>query len=97
MSKAERVNDDGVDFDTAVRAVISGTAEGEVMAYGEVASEAGFPGAARAVGTLLSRSTGLPWWRIVNASGRLVPHNEEEQARRLRAEGVTVVNGRVRA
>ena len=93
---AERRNDDGVDFDTAVRAVISGTEPGEVMAYGEVAAEAGFPGAARAVGTLLSRSTGLPWWRIVNAAGRLIPHNVEEQTRRLRAEGVNVVNGRVR-
>ena len=56
--------------------------------YGEVAAEAGFPGAARAVGNLLRRSAGLPWWRVVAAGGRLVPGDEEEQARRLRAEGV---------
>ncbi|MCU1356160.1 MAG: hypothetical protein JWM89_1578 [Acidimicrobiales bacterium] len=67
------------------------------MTYGEVAVEAGFPGAARAVGRLLSTGEGdLPWWRVVNASGRLVPGHEAEHARRLEAEGVDVVDGRVR-
>ncbi len=65
------------------------------MAYGEVAAEAGFPGAARAVGNLLRVTPGLPWWRVVTATGRLVPGNEPDQAARLRAEGVKVRNGRV--
>ncbi len=79
-----------------MRAVLEATGPGDVMSYGEVAAEAGFPGAARAVGTLLKTSTGLPWWRVVNAAGRLVPHNEIEQTRRLRDEGVRVEKGRVR-
>jgi alkylated DNA nucleotide flippase Atl1 len=71
---------------------------GTVLTYGEVAAEAGFPGAARAVGTLLAGSGGeLPWWRIVTATGRLVPGYEAEHARRLRAEGVSLTpSGRAR-
>lgn len=84
------------DLEAAVVAVLRGLGPGDVIAYGEVATEAGWPGRARAVGRLLSRSEGLPWWRVVNAAGRLAPGKEEEQARRLRAEGVGVVDGRVR-
>jgi methylated-DNA-protein-cysteine methyltransferase related protein len=84
------------DFEGRVRAVISSLRPGEVATYGEVAEEAGFPRAARAVGSVLARTDGLPWWRVVNASGRLVPGHETEQAGRLRAEGVLVHRGRVR-
>jgi len=64
--------------------------------YGEVAEEAGFPGAARAVGNVLARNEGLPWWRVVSSTGRLVPGHERVQAQRLRAEGVDVLGGKVR-
>ena len=84
------------DLDASVRAVLCGLQPGDVVAYGEVAHEAGWPGRARAVGRLLAGSDGLPWWRVVNAAGRLVPGHEEEQARRLVAEGVGVRDGRVR-
>lgn len=70
---------------------------GEVVTYGEVALEAGRPGAARSVGTFLAGSGGAyPWWRVVNASGRLVPGHEAEHARRLQAEGVEVDEARGR-
>lgn len=82
-------------FTEAVIEVLDRLRPGEVMAYGEVAAEAGFPGAARAVGNLLRVTPGLPWWRIVAANGRLVPGNEADQAARLRSEGVYVRNGRV--
>lgn len=82
-------------FTDAVIAVLSRLEVGEVMAYGEVAAEAGFPGAARAVGNLLRNTPGLPWWRVVAANGRLVPGNEREHAARLRQEGVRVRKGRV--
>jgi len=85
------------EFTESVIKVIESLEPGEVAAYGEIATEAGYPGAARAVGNLLRTVPGLPWWRVVNAAGRLAPGSEQEQARRLRAEGVTVVNGRVRA
>jgi len=69
--------------------------QGDVVTYGEVAAEAGFPGAARAVGRVLRDSDGLAWWRVVAASGRLVPGLEDEHARRLEREGVKTANGRV--
>jgi methylated-DNA-protein-cysteine methyltransferase-like protein len=78
----------GPDFEDAVCRVVRSLQPGEVVTYGEVAAEAGFPGAARAVGNLLRRSTGLPWWRVVSAGGRLAPGDEAEHAARLRSEGV---------
>lgn len=84
------------DFEAAVTDVILHIPVGTVVTYGEVAEEAGYPGAARAVGNLLRTSEGLPWWRVVAASGRLVPGAELDQAQRLRGEGVLVADGRVR-
>lgn len=76
--------------------VVRALVPGEVMTYGEVAAEAGFPGAARAVGSSLRTTTDdVPWWRVVTAAGRLVPGHEAEHARRLRGEGVAVADGHV--
>jgi methylated-DNA-protein-cysteine methyltransferase-like protein len=85
----------GADFAARVRAVIASLAVGEVVTYGEVAAEAGVPGAARAVGTVLHHSDGLPWWRVVNVAGRLAPGHERAQSRRLRDEGVAVSGNHV--
>lgn len=82
-------------FTCAVIAILEQLREGEVVSYGEVAEQAGYPGAARAVGNVLRREEGLPWWRVVTSTGRLVPGSERRQAHLLRAEGVTVRNGRV--
>jgi methylated-DNA-protein-cysteine methyltransferase-like protein len=82
-------------FTAAVVEVLESLEPGEVVSYGEVAEQAGYPGAARAVGNLLKTVEGLPWWRVVNASGRLVPGHELRQTELLRAEGVSVKNGRV--
>ena len=84
------------DFTRAVVAVIAALGPGDVVSYGEVAVEAGYPGAARAVGNVLGSVEGLPWWRVVTASGRLVPGHEQEQTAHLRAEGIVVRGGRVR-
>jgi methylated-DNA-protein-cysteine methyltransferase related protein len=84
-------------FEEAVVAVLSSLGPGDVVTYGEVAAEAGYPGRARAVGRILATSDlDLPWWRVVTAGGRLVPGHEAEHARRLRAEGVPVIDGHVR-
>jgi methylated-DNA-protein-cysteine methyltransferase-like protein len=86
----------GPAFEDRVAAVIAALAPGEVVTYGEVAREAGAPGAARAVGNFLARSgAGLPWWRVVQASGRLATHKSANQAGLLRAEGVAVKDGRI--
>ena len=82
-------------FERLVRGVLDGLNEGDVVTYGEVAAEAGHPGAHRAVGWYLSTHSGHPWWRVVTSTGRLVPGMEEDQARQLATEGVPVVAGRV--
>ncbi len=84
------------DFEDAVTSVISGLEPGDVVTYGEVAAEAGYPGAARAVGTLLRTSGGdLPWWRVVGSGGHLRTPHPERQTKLLIDEGILVVNGRV--
>jgi methylated-DNA-protein-cysteine methyltransferase-like protein len=76
------------EFERCVRAALHRLRPGDVATYGEIAEEAGYPGAARAVGRIMATCDGLPWWRVVAADGRLVPGHEREQTRRLRAEGV---------
>lgn len=79
--------------------VIRALGPGEVATYGDIAADAGYPKLSRLVGRILSQSTDandLPWWRVVNANGRLVPGHEREQAQLLRAEDVRVDSGRVR-
>lgn len=82
-------------FEVAVSKVIAELRPGDIMTYGEVAAEAGFPGAARAVGRVLRVSDDLPWWRIVTSTGRLVPGLEGEHSTRLKQEGVMVKDGRI--
>ena len=75
---------------------------GQVSTYGAVARTAGFPGRARQAGFALRvapKELHLPWHRVVGAGGRIVfpkfSTEHKEQARRLRAEGVLIQNGRV--
>lgn len=82
-------------FEDAVVEVIKSLRPGDVISYGEIAAEAGYPGAARAVGRVLRVSSDLPWWRVVTSAGRLVPGHEAEQARLLERENVIVLHGRV--
>jgi methylated-DNA-protein-cysteine methyltransferase-like protein len=84
------------DFGEEVATLLERLEPGDVVSYGEIAEEAGFPGAARAVGNLVRTTPGLPWWRVVAKSGRLAPGLEQRQTELLRSEGITVVNGRVR-
>ena len=86
------------DRDRQILDVVRLLREGEVVSYGDVGHDAGHSRQSRLVGRLLSTNSDpdLPWWRVVTASGRLVPGHEREQAARLRAEGVEVEGGRVR-
>jgi Predicted methylated DNA-protein cysteine methyltransferase len=77
--------------------VIRSLREGEVVTYGDIAEDAGYPKRSRLVGHILATTDEeLPWWRVVNSVGRLVPGHEREQSAQLRAEGVKVANGRLR-
>ena len=84
-------------FALRVLEVVASLPAGTLATYGEVAAEVGRPGAARAVGRVLAAHGGaVPWWRVVPASGRLVAHKADRQAVRLRAEGIEVIDGRIR-
>ena len=82
-------------FEDAVTEVVVAIPRGETSTYGEVAAEAGYPGAARAVGNIMRSVPGLPWWRVITTNGRLVPGLEVEHTQRLRSEGIVVKKGRV--
>lgn len=85
-----------------IYAAIRAIPAGEVAGYGEIAQRAGLPGRARLVARLLSTGgePGLPWHRVLRSDGRIAfPEASDgwrEQCARLRAEGVEVVDGRVR-
>jgi methylated-DNA-protein-cysteine methyltransferase-like protein len=74
---------------------------GKVCTYGNVAEVAGLPRRARMVGTVLRQTSarGLPWYRVINAGGRIsFPTGSDAYARqrhKLEAEGVVFVGGRV--
>ena len=55
-------------LETAIARVLDDLGPGDVMTYGEIAEEAGFPGRARAVGRFLKVHEGYPWWRVVDGS-----------------------------
>jgi methylated-DNA-protein-cysteine methyltransferase-like protein len=87
-----------LDRDRHILDVIRSLGEGEVVTYGDIADVAGYPKLSRLVGRILATTDEeVPWWRVVNATGRLVPGHEREQAALLRSEGVTVRAGHVRA
>lgn len=75
---------------------------GRVTTYGGVARLAGQPGAARTVGWALSAlpaDSDIPWWRVINAAGRISIGNHRHAAVLQRAlllrEGVKFKGGEV--
>lgn len=70
---------------------------GSVASYGQVALYAGVPRGARQVGWILNQSKGidLPWWRVINNSGRItikgnLYNDATLQRKLLLGEGVAV-------
>ncbi len=86
-----------------IYAVVRRIPRGHVATYGQVATLAGLAGHARQVGYALHAlpvGTGVPWHRVVNASGRIsvraVPGAELVQQQLLEREGVRLdARGRV--
>ncbi|MBT8405681.1 MAG: MGMT family protein [Gemmatimonadetes bacterium] len=61
-------------FAESVRAWVQKIPPGRVASYGDIAALAGSPRAARGVGAVLNGlapGSDVPWWRVVNRSGRL--------------------------
>jgi len=86
----------------AIWQVVCAIPRGQAATYGDVARAAGLPGRARLTGFALRvapEELNLPWHRVVGAGGRIVfpsgSREHKEQARRLRAEGVSVTAGRI--
>ncbi|MFP5023201.1 MGMT family protein [Pseudonocardia phyllosphaerae] len=78
-----------------VRDVVAAIPPGETSTYGDVAARAGIR-SARLVGRILAEDgADLPWHRVLRANGTPAPHIAAEQAARLRAEGVLLVDGRL--
>ena len=66
---------------------------GRVVSYGDIAELVGT--SARRVGAIMaSAGPGVPWWRVVNAAGRLPGHLVAEASRRWADEGTPAVDGR---
>jgi len=75
------------EYAEAVLSVVERIPPGRVMTYGAIAEYLGL-GGPRQVGTVMARyGGGVPWHRVVNAAGRLVPGHESEALKRHRAEG----------
>jgi methylated-DNA-protein-cysteine methyltransferase related protein len=90
------------DFKTQVLEVITQIPHGLVMTYGQVARVAGKPRNPRQVGEILQglhNETDLPWWRVINSSGKLSTYKVgtgDLQKRLLEAEGVVIdANGKI--
>src|SRR5258708_2461905 len=78
-------------FAERVRKVVCGIPKGKTLSYQEVARLAGNPGAARAVGTIMSHNQDprIPCHRVVRADGKVTGYNGgvEGKISRLREEG----------
>ncbi len=90
-------------FSERVAAWVRAVPSGRVVTYGQLATLAGSPGAARQVSGVLRRETlrdaWFPWHRVVNAQGGISTYKVGEgelQAALLAREGVMVVDGALR-
>ncbi|HVZ73205.1 MAG TPA: MGMT family protein [Polyangia bacterium] len=100
MPRAARQNADP--YELIYRAVAR-VPRGRVATYGQIATLAGLPRRARLVGRalrILPANRDVPWYRIVNAAGRVSARgdafgSEDLQAQLLEREGVALANGRI--
>ncbi|MFK8041805.1 MGMT family protein [Congregibacter sp.] len=90
------------DLDQRIWLTVCAIPAGKLSTYGDVAERAGLPGAARRVGAALRKlppDSAVPWYRVVNASGKSslpTGRNGTDRQRRLLAdEGVLLGSGGV--
>ena len=79
-------------FQEAVHQVVAAIPKGSVMTYGDVAAAAGYPGAARAVGSLMAKNIdpSIPCHRVIRSDGTIGNYNRGGYQRKqelLREEG----------
>ena len=92
----------GPGFLEQVHEAVRALPPGAVASYGDIAARLGNRNVARHVGWALAAlpdGTDVPWWRVVDSTGRFGRRSPElaaRQGRLLEGEGVEVKNGRVR-
>ncbi len=88
-----------MDFRAKVYLLMSQLPSNKVTTYGDLATWAGSPRAARIVGGIAhSGSETLPWHRLVNTQGGLAigyPGGVEGQRQLLEQDGITCTNYRI--
>lgn len=72
------------DFSSRVYAVVRKIPAGKTMTYKQVAAKAGNPGAARAVGTLMSKNYDpkIPCHRVIRSDGKIGNYNRGGPSRK---------------
>ncbi|MBB5837246.1 MGMT family protein [Kribbella italica] len=86
---------DREEYVEAVLQAVESIPPGSVATYGDIAQYVG-QGGPRQVGAIMREyGGGVPWWRVIRASG--VPADEvvDHQIELLRGDGVRVTNGKV--
>ncbi len=73
-------------FQEKVYEVVKKIPKGKVLTYGEVAKKIGKPGAARAVGTVLSKNYDpkIPCHRVIRSDGKIGNYNKGGQAGKIK-------------
>ena len=83
-------------FRDRVHSVVCAIPRGSVLTYKQVAQQAGHPGAARAVGSLLKKNfdPDIPCHRVIRSDGTLGQYNRGQHAKAelLRSEGAVSCN-----
>ncbi|MDX6252304.1 MAG: hypothetical protein QOF10_5664 [Kribbellaceae bacterium] len=86
---------DREEYVEAVLLAVESIPPGSVATYGDIAAYVG-QGGPRQVGAIMREyGGGVPWWRVIRASGLPAEEVGDEQLQRLRGDGVRVTNGKV--
>ncbi|MET1088581.1 MAG: MGMT family protein [Arthrobacter sp.] len=80
-----------IEYAEAVLAIVRLVPPGSAVSYGDVAELLG-SGGPRQVGSVMSHhGSGVPWWRILKASGHAPEGHEAEALRYYRHEGTVLL------
>lgn len=85
------------EFEQNIYTILAYLEVGKLTTYGQLAKRAGFPHHSRHVGKVLSKlpkDTRLPWYRVVNAQGKISLSGESflRQKTQLENEGIKVTD-----
>jgi len=83
------------EFSQNIYTILSYLDTGQLITYGHLASQAGYPAHSRHVGKVLARlpkDTTLPWFRVVNSQGKISLKGDAfiRQKTLLEKEGIEV-------